>query len=99
MLLKSFSRLYFIKSEPEIENKYPDILFLYRPPFYPKYQFLFELKYLSKAGEKSLKNKTDKAVTQVKEYMASEEIRNLKNLKAYVLIFVGNEVRVVKEVS
>ena len=47
----SLSKLYFIKSEPEIERKYPDIMFLYRPPFYPKYQFLFEIKNLNKAGE------------------------------------------------
>jgi len=95
----SLSNLYFIKSEPEIEKKYPDIMFLYRPPFFPKYQFLFELKYLSKTGEKNLKSKTDKAVDQVKEYLKFEEVRSLKKLKAYVLIFVGNEVRVVKEVS
>ena len=95
----SLSRLYFIKSEPEIENKYTDIMFLYRPPFFPKYQFLFELKYLSKAGEKSLKTKTDKAVEQVKEYLSFEEIRSLKNLKAYVLIFVGNEVKVIKDIA
>jgi len=74
-------------------------MFLYRPPFFPKYQFLFELKYLSKAGEKSLKTKTDKAVEQVKEYLSFEEIRSLKNLKAYVLVFVGNEIRVVKEIK
>ena len=44
----SLSNLYFLKSEPEIEQKYPDIMFLYKPPFTPKYQFLFELKYLKK---------------------------------------------------
>ena len=95
----SLSKLYFIKSEPEIDNKYPDILFLHRPPFFPKYQFLFELKYVSKAGEKSLKNQTNKAVTQVKEYLAFEEIRRLNNLKAYVLIVVGNEIKVIKEIA
>ncbi|MBF0451310.1 MAG: AAA family ATPase [Candidatus Magnetomorum sp.] len=95
----SLSKLYFIKSEPEIENKYPDIMFLYRPPFFPKYQFLFELKYLSKAGEKALKTKTDEAVAQVNQYLQCEEIQRLKNLKAYVLIFVGSEIKIVKECS
>jgi len=57
------------------------------------------LKYVSKAGEKSLKNHTNKAVTQVKDYLASEEIRSLNNLKAYVLIVVGNEVKVIKEIA
>jgi hypothetical protein len=57
------------------------------------------LKYVSKAGEKSLKNHTNKAVTQVKEYLAFEEIRRLNNLKAYVLIVVGNEIKVIKEIA
>ncbi|MBF0449693.1 MAG: AAA family ATPase [Candidatus Magnetomorum sp.] len=95
----SLSKLYFIKSEPEIESKYPDILLLYRPPFYPKYQFLFELKYLSKASEKGLKTKTDEAVAQVKKYLQLEEIQSLKNLKAYVLIFVGSKIKVIQEIS
>ncbi len=95
----SLSKLYFIKSEPEIEGKYPDIMFLYRPPFFPKYQFLFELKYLSKAGEKGLKSKTDQAVAQVKKYLQFEEIKSMKNLKAYVLIFVGNQIKVANEIS
>jgi hypothetical protein len=95
----SLSKLYFIKSEPEIEKKYPDILFLYRPPFFPKYQFLFELKYINKAGTKALKTIENKAVKQVKEYLTFDEIKALKNLKAYVLIFVGSEIRVIKEVS
>ncbi|KPA11930.1 ATPase AAA [Candidatus Magnetomorum sp. HK-1] len=95
----SLSNLYFIKSEPEIESKYPDIMFLYRPPLFPKYQFLFEIKYLSKAGEKGLESKTDKAIAQIKEYLQFEEVRNLKNLKAYALIFVGSEVRGVREVD
>jgi len=95
----SLSNLYLVKSEPEIESKYPDILFLYRPPFFPKYQFLFEIKYLNKAGEKALKTKEDKAITQVKEYLQFEEIKSLKNLKSYVLIFVGSDIKIVKEIN
>jgi len=92
----SLSKLYFIKSEPEIESKYPDIMFLHRPPFYPKYQFLFEIKYLKKAGEKALNTATNKAIAQVDEYLELDEINSIKNLKAYVLIFVGSEIKVVK---
>jgi len=54
---------------------------------------------VSKAGEKNLKNKTDKAVAQVKEYLQFEEIGSLKNIKAYVLIFVGSETKVIKEIA
>jgi len=95
----SLSNLYFIKSEPEIENKYPDIMFLYRPPFFPNFQFIFELKYYSKVGAKGLETKKQKAINQLKEYLQFEEIKNLKNLKAYVLIFVGSEIKVMEEVK
>ncbi|KPA11021.1 AAA-ATPase-like protein, partial [Candidatus Magnetomorum sp. HK-1] len=65
----------------------------------PKYQFLFEIKYLNKAGEKALNTTTKKAIAQVNEYLEFEEINSFKNLKAYVLIFVGSEIKVVKEIS
>ena len=74
------------------------LIFLYRPPFYPKYQFIFELKYLSKTGEKGLKTKKIKAIGQLRDYLQLEEVKVLKNLKAYVLIFVGSEIKVVEEV-
>jgi len=95
----SLSNLYFIKSEPEIEKKKPDVLFLHRPPFFPRYQFLFELKYLSKAGEKALKTQEEKAVEQVREYLSFDEIKSIENLKAYVLIFLGSEIKVVKKIG
>jgi len=35
----------------------------------------------------------------VNEYLAFEEINSIKNLKVYVLIFVGSEIKVVKEIK
>jgi hypothetical protein len=81
-----------------IDTRSKDSTFQY-PPFYPKYQFLFEIKYLNKAGEKSLNTTTHKAIAQVNEYLAFDEISSLKNLKAYVLIFVGSEIKVVEEIG
>jgi len=39
---------YYIKSEAEVNRNYPDLMLLFRPPFYPTYQFLFEFKYTKK---------------------------------------------------
>lgn len=97
IVFASLARMYFIKSEPE--RKYPEVMFLYRPPFFPDHQFVFELKYLKKQDESLLKKITAQAEAQLKRYLLSEEIRGLKNLKAYVLIFVEERAVVVKEMG
>jgi len=94
----SLSNLYFVKSEPEVEQKYPDIMFLYRPPFAPKYQFLFELKYLKKKDSGKLEQIRLAAQNQVKGYLEFEEIQQLKNLKSWVIVFVGEKAVIVEEV-
>lgn len=94
----SLSNLYFIKSEPEIEQKYPDIMFIYRPPYFPNYQFLIELKYLKKTQANKLAQITKDAKNQIKDYLALEEIKNLENLKSWVIIFVGKKAEVIEEV-
>jgi ribosomal protein S8 len=95
----SLSNLYFVKSEPEVEQKYPDIMFLYRPPFSPKYQFLFELKYLKKSErKKKLEQISKSAKNKKKVYLDLEEIKQLQNLKSWVIVFVGEKAEVVEEV-
>ncbi len=95
----SLTKLYFIKSEQETEHKYPDVMFLYRPPFFPNFQFIFELKYLKKKDKNRLEQVSAKAESQLKEYLEFEEIRGLKKLRAYILVFVGQEAKVVKEIG
>ncbi|MBF0103050.1 MAG: AAA family ATPase [Desulfobacterales bacterium] len=96
--LLRLSNLYYVKSEPEINRKYPDIMLLYRPPFFPNYQFVFELKYLKKSEAALLEKTTQSAINQLNAYLQNEELRSLKNLKAYVVIFVGTEANVVQEI-
>ena len=94
----SLSNLYFIKSEPELEQKYPDVMFLYRLPFSPPYQFLFELKYLKKTQRQKLDSKRLEAINQIKTYLNFEEVKQLDNLKSWVIVFVGDQAEVVEEV-
>ncbi|RKZ75771.1 MAG: AAA family ATPase, partial [Gammaproteobacteria bacterium] len=94
----SLSNLYFIKSEPEMEQKYPDILFLYRQPYAPNYQFLLELKYLNKKQRSRLNEKRKEAINQIKNYRQFPEIQHLENLKSWVIVFVGEKAEVVEEI-
>ena len=94
----SLSNLYFIKSEQEIDQKYPDILFLYRQPYAPNYQFLFELKYLKKKERQKLNAVRKEAINQVKGYKKLPEVLQLENLKTWVIVFVGEKAMVVEEV-
>lgn len=73
-------------------------MFLYRPPYFPNYQFLIELKYLKKTQANKLAQITKDAKNQIKDYLALEEIKNLENLKSWVIVFVGKKAEVIEEV-
>lgn len=85
-----FNELEVKKSETE--KGYIDLLLVRRPPFQPNYQFIFELKYLSKKKASKLEETKKEAETQLKEYLQSEKIKELgDDLKAYIVVFVGNK--------
>ena len=92
----SLANLYYIQSEQETEQKYVDVLFLHRPPYFPTYQFAFELKYLKKSESAQLTTTVQKATAQLQGYIQSEALQRLENLKAYVIVFVGSEAKAVE---
>jgi len=89
--LASLSQLYIIKSEAEIEGEYPDLMYLFRKPYKPNYQFLIELKYLKKGESKKLGKTMESAKEQVNRYLQKPEIRELDNLKIYTVVFVSKK--------
>ncbi|MCP4339984.1 MAG: AAA family ATPase [Desulfobulbaceae bacterium] len=90
------SKVYYIKSEAEVNKRYPDILLLERNPNKVKYQFLFELKYCKKKdGDRGWQKKKEEGIRQVEEYLQLEEIQGLTQLKAYLLITDGTALEVV----
>ncbi len=95
----SLANLYYIQSEQESEQKYVDVLFLHRPPYFPNYQFAFELKYLKKSESAQLETTVQAATVQLQGYLQSEALLRLDNLKAYVIVFVGPEVMAVETVA
>ncbi|MCI5149861.1 MAG: AAA family ATPase [Candidatus Electrothrix sp. MAN1_4] len=91
------STAYFIKSEPEINNRYPDILLLERNPIQVKYQILLELKYTKKSsGKHGWSQKIEEGNQQVLEYFQLEDIQRLKKLKAFLLVTDGNTVEAIE---
>jgi hypothetical protein len=91
------SEVYFIRSEAEVNNRYPDILLLERNPVEIRYQFFFELKYSKKKhGKKGLEKKRAEGVEQIRAYQQLEEIRKLPKLKSYLLLTDGTEIEAVE---
>jgi hypothetical protein len=90
------SEVYFIRSEPEVNNRYPDIMLLERNPFKVDHQFLFELKFSKKKdGEQGRKEKREQGIKQVREYLHLEDIRRLPKLRSYLLLTDGSTVEAI----
>ncbi|MBF0350679.1 MAG: PD-(D/E)XK nuclease domain-containing protein [SAR324 cluster bacterium] len=102
LLFVTFARLsdlYFVLSQREVSQTYPDILLTHRPPFFPPSQFMFEFKYLKQADERQLEEKRREAVEQLKRYRQNAELRNIAQLKSYAVVFVGSRLAVLEEVT
>jgi hypothetical protein len=69
-----------------------DLLLTRRPPFSPKYQFAFELKYLPKSQKSRLAAAKKEAVEQLEAYLAHDDgLQKLDSLKAYVVVFLAEK--------
>lgn len=90
------SSAYFIKSEPEVNHKYPDILLLERSPYQVKHQHLIELKYCKKSERKKhphlWDDKRAEGIQQVQGYQQLPDIQILEKLSCWVIVTDGEEV-------
>ncbi|MCW5203274.1 AAA family ATPase [Desulfobulbus sp. US4] len=90
------SEVYFIRSEAEVNNRYPDILLLERNPIEVRYQFLFELKFSKKKdGAQGLAEKRAEGIAQIRGYQELADIRGLPKLQSYLLLTDGTEIEAV----
>ncbi|MEA3491724.1 MAG: AAA family ATPase [Campylobacterota bacterium] len=87
---------YFIKSEPEYEGRYPDIMLLFRSPYKLKYQFLFELKYYKKSKSQDREKKIAEGIEQIESYKNLDEIKELESLCSYIILSDGRDVEALK---
>ena len=85
-----------LKSEMEIQRKYPDILLIPKDKSKGYKGVMIEFKYLKKEDAVKLKEKQEEARKQIKEYMEFEEIKELENIISYTVVAVNDEIYVEK---
>lgn len=94
------SEAYFIQSEPEINQKYPDILLLERSPYAIKHEHLIELKYCKKAERQKQpllwRNKLQEGIEQVQGYLTLPDLKGRPKLSAWVMLTDGESIIVEK---
>ncbi len=81
--LLSFASFYFIESQPEKNNKYPDILLIGRDEKVPT-NYMFELKWVK--GKDDYKAKRKEGIEQIKGYLELDSVKAIPKLRSYLLI-------------
>ncbi len=90
MNLKTFR----LKSEPEVERRYPDILLIPKNRDRGYKSVMIEFKYLKKEEANKLKEKQEEGKKQLKEYAELEEIKAIEGLRKYCVVAVGADIAV-----
>lgn len=93
------TQIYTVHSEYETDRRYVDLLLTRRPPIDPTYQFAFELKYLKLSEAEQVTTVKAAALAQMQAYLQHDKLRNLPDLRAWVLVFVGPQAQVVLPVQ
>ena len=81
--LLSFAEFYFIDSQPELDNKYPDILLIGRDEKVPN-NYLFELKWLKQKDD--YVNVKKEGLAQVEGYQKLDKVNAIPKLRSFLLI-------------
>ena len=89
-------KIFRLKSEMEVQRKYPDILLIPKDKRKGYKGVMIEFKYLKKEELGRLKEKQKEAREQIKEYMEFEEIKEIENLNSYTVVAVNDEIYVEK---
>ena len=92
-------RIYYVKSEMEVEGEYPDIVLIPREDKERLYEIMIEFKYIKKEeyekqGEKIVKEKQEEAKKQIERYSEKEEFKKEKLLRKYTIIAVKEKIYV-----
>lgn len=83
-----------VKSEMEVQRKYPDILLIPKQEQEKYYRVMIEFKYLKKDEANKLEEKKQEVKEQMKEYATFEEISAIPKLKKYIVIAIVDEIYV-----
>ena len=81
--LLSFAEFYFIDSQPELDNKYPDILLIGRDEKIPN-NYLFELKWLKQKDDYAKVKR--EGLEQIEGYRRLDKVQAIPKLRNFLLI-------------
>ena len=89
-------KIYSVRSEMEVNRKYPDILLVPREKDKGYNAIMVEFKYLKKDEEKKLEEKQKEAREQIEEYSNFEDIKDIEKLNKYTIVTVVDKIYVEK---
>ena len=89
-------KMFRIKSEMEVQRKYPDILLIPKDTSKGYNAVMIEFKYLKKGEEGILQEKQVEARKQIEEYASFEEIKAIEKLSKYTVVAVNDKLYVEK---
>ena len=84
-------KIFRIKSEMEVQRKYPDILLIPKDVSKNYKAVMIEFKYLKKGEYNKLAEKQEEAKKQIDEYTSFEEIRSIPDLNKYSVVAVNDK--------
>ncbi len=96
LALLSFADFYFIDSQPEKDNKYPDILLVGRDEKVPN-NYLFELKWIKDRDNREQVKK--EGMVQVEGYLKLDKIKSIPKLRSFLLMGSKDGVEFIKVAS
>jgi len=88
----NLKNLYWIKSEAEVERKYPDLLLTPRDQTRGYHSIMIEFKYLKKSEEHLLEAKQKEAKEQIETYSKFDEMQDIENLHKYTIIALVDKI-------
>ena len=89
-------KIFRLKSEMEVQRKYPDILLIPKDKSKDYKAVMIEFKYLKKEESNLLQKKQEEARKQIEEYAKFEEIKEIPNLNKYTVVAVNDKIYVEK---
>lgn len=91
--LLSSAQAWLVRSQPEVERRFVDILCTRLPQIPVNFSFAFELKYLKKSDAARLEETARAAKSQLEDYLQTPDLRQIPDLRAYAIVFVGDEAK------
>ena len=83
-----------VKSEMEVQRKYPDLLLIPKKDQEKYYGVMIEFKYLKKEESNQLSKVQKEARNQIEEYSTFEDITSIPKLRKYTVVAVVDEIHV-----